>query len=47
MSMDQVLCEDLLFSVGRVVLKREGSRRIIGDGEKVTRIQQTADQYTP
>lgn len=47
MSMDQVLCEDLPFLVGRVVLKREGARRITGDGEKDTRIQQTAaDQYT-
>lgn len=45
MSTDQVLCEDLPFLVGRAVLKREGSRRIIGDGEKVTRIQQTANQY--
>lgn len=46
-SMDQVSCEDLPFLVGRVVRKTEGSRRITGDGEKVTRIQQTAaDQYT-
>lgn len=45
MSMDQVSCEDSLFLVGRVVLKRQESRQVTRGGEKITRIQQTADQY--
>lgn len=45
MNMVQVSCEDLPFLVGQVVLRWEGSRQTTGDGEKFTRIQQTADQY--